>query len=76
MLLGCTVPEQKKSSILCKQYYFNTIGAFLYIELFMGLEQHYLPKKCGGKCGCGKYFLLEAGIFPDFGKGFLMKLFR
>jgi hypothetical protein len=24
------------------------------------MEQHFLPKKCGY---CGKYFLLEAGIF-------------
>lgn len=63
MRLSYTVLEQKKSSILCEQYHFNTIGAFLYIELFKGLEQHYLPKKCGY---CGKYFLLEAGIFSDY----------
>lgn len=63
MRLSYTVLEQKKSSILCESYYFNTIGAFLYIELFKGLEQHYLPKKCGY---CGKYFLLEAGIFSDY----------
>lgn len=61
--LSYTVLEQKKNSILCEQYHFNTIGAFLYIELFKGLEQHYLPKKCGY---CGKYFLLEAGIFSDY----------
>lgn len=63
MRLSYTVLEQKKSSILCESYHFNTIGAFLYIELFKGLEQHYLPKKCGY---CGKYFLLEAGIFSDY----------
>lgn len=63
MRLSYTVLEQKKSSILCESYHFNTIGVFLYIELFKGLEQHYLPKKCGY---CGKYFLLEAGIFSDY----------
>lgn len=53
----------KKSPILCESYHFSTIGAFLYIELFKGMEQHYLPKKCGY---CGKYFLLEGGIFSDY----------
>ncbi len=61
--LSYTILEQNKSSILCEQYHFNTIEAFLYIELFKGLEQRYLPKKCGY---CGKYFLLEAGIFSDY----------
>ena len=63
MQLTYTVMEQKKSPILCETYHFDTIGAFLYIELFKGLEQHYLPKKCGY---CGKYFLLEAGIYSDY----------
>lgn len=58
-----TVLEQKESSVLCESYHFSTIGAFLYIELFKGMEQHYLPIKCGY---CGKYFLLEAGIFSDY----------
>ena len=63
MRLSYTVLEQKKSSILCEQYHFNTIGAFLYIELFKGLEQHYLPIKCGH---CGRYFLLESGKFSQY----------
>lgn len=63
MQLSYTVIYKKKSPVLCEQYQFDTIGAFLYIELFKGLEQHYLPKKCGY---CGKYFLLEAGIFSDY----------
>ena len=53
----------KKSPILCESYHFSTIGAFLYIELFKGMEQHYLPKECGY---CGKHFLLEGGIFSDY----------
>ena len=56
-------PRLRATPILCEQYQFDTIGAFLYIELFKGLEMHYLPKKCGY---CGKYFLLEAGIFSDY----------
>ncbi len=63
MQLSYTVIYKKKSPVLCEQYQFDTIGAFLYIELFKGLEMHYLPKKCGY---CGKYFLLEAGIFSDY----------
>jgi len=58
-----TVLRQKESSVLCESYHFSTIGAFLYIELFKGMEQHFLPKKCGY---CGKYFLLEGGIFSDY----------
>ena len=63
MRLTYTVLEQKKSPILCETYHFDTIGVSLYIELFKGLEQHYLPKKCGY---CGKYFLLEVGIYSDY----------
>lgn len=57
------VLKQKKSSVLCESYHFDTIGAFLYIELFKGLELHFLPKKCGY---CNRYFLLEAGIYSDY----------
>ncbi len=63
MQLSYEVIYKKKCPVLCEQYRFETIGAFLYIELFKGLEQHYLPKKCGY---CGKYFLLAAGIFSDY----------
>lgn len=57
------VIEHKKCPVLCESYHFDTIGAFLYIELFKGLESHFLPKKCGY---CERYFLLEAGIFSDY----------
>lgn len=63
MTVSYKVLEQKKSPVLCENYYFTTIGAFLYIELFKGMELHYLPKKCGY---CDRYFLLEAGIFSDY----------
>lgn len=63
MTISHTVLEQKESPVLCESYHFSTIGAFLYIELFKGMEQHFLPKKCGY---CGKYFLLEGGIFSDY----------
>ena len=61
--LTYTTLEKKKTPILCESYHFNTIGAFLYIELFKGLEQHYLPIKCGH---CGRYFLLESGKFSQY----------
>jgi hypothetical protein len=48
---------------LCENYHFTTIGVFLYIELFKGMELHYLPKRCGY---CDRYFLLEASIFSDY----------
>ena len=62
VLMPCKA-AQKESPVLCESYHFTTIGAFLYIELFKGLQQHYLPKKCGY---CGKYFLLDGGLFSDY----------
>ena len=50
--LTYTTLEKKKTPILCESYHFNTIGAFLYIELFKGLKQHYmryLKRKCRGR---------------------------
>ena len=49
--------------VLCEQYHFTTIGAFLYVELFKGLQNHYLPKRCGY---CGRYFLLESAYYSDY----------
>jgi len=57
------VIRRKNTSELCEHYSFDTLGGYLYIELFKGLEQHFLPKKCGY---CGRYFLLTAGIFSDY----------
>ncbi len=63
MRLSYTALSKKKSPELCEHYRFTTLGGYLYIELFKGLEQHYLPKKCGY---CGKYFLLTGGLFSDY----------
>lgn len=63
MNLSYEVLRKRKASELCQYYTFTTLGGYLYIELFKGLEQHYLPKKCGY---CGKYFLLTAGLFSDY----------
>ena len=46
-----------------EKYRFSTIGGFLYIDLFKGLENHFLPRKCGL---CGRYFLLEATAYSAF----------
>ena len=48
---------------MCENYRFGTLGGFLYIDLFKGLENHYLPRKCGL---CEKYFLLEATAYSAF----------
>ena len=63
MQLSYEVLRKRKTSELCQHYTFTTLGGYLYIELFKGLEAHYLPKKCGY---CGKYFLLTAGLFSDY----------
>ena len=63
MQLSYEVLKKRKTSELCQHYTFTTLGGYLYIELFKGLELHYLPKKCGY---CEKYFLLTAGIFSDY----------
>ena len=63
MQLSYEVLKKRKTSELCQRYTFTTLGGYLYIELFKGLELHYLPKKCGY---CGKYFLLTAGLFSDY----------
>lgn len=50
-------------TIMCEKYRFGTIGGFLYIDLFKGLDNHFLPRKCGL---CGRYFLLEASAYSAF----------
>ena len=49
--------------VMYERYKFSTIGGFLYIDLFKGLQNHYLPRKCGL---CGRYFLLEATAYSPF----------
>ena len=50
-------------TIMCEKYRFGTIGGFLYIDLFKGLDNHFLPRKCGL---CERYFLLEASVYSAF----------
>lgn len=49
--------------IMCEKYHFNTIGGLLYIDLFKGLENHFIPRKCDL---CGRYFLLEATAYSAY----------
>ena len=53
----------KEKTELCEHYKFTSLGAFLYIELFKGLEMHYIPRKCSY---CGRWFLIEAGIYSEY----------
>ncbi|SDA23038.1 hypothetical protein SAMN02910447_02269 [Ruminococcus sp. YE71] len=49
--------------VMYEKYRFSTVGGFLYIDLFKGLQNHYLPRKCGL---CGLYYLLEATAYSPF----------
>lgn len=42
---------------------YGGLGAFLYEELFLGLQTGLLPKRCKN---CGQYFLLSSGYNADF----------
>lgn len=44
MQLSYKVLRQRKNSELCQHYTFTTLGGYLYIELFKGLESHYCSK--------------------------------
>ena len=63
MTMTYQVTQDNNRPVLCEQYHFTTIGAFLYVELFKGLQNHYLPKRCGY---CGRYFLLESAYYSDY----------
>ena len=63
MTLSYQVIQQEERPVLCELYHCTTIGALLYIELFKGLQNHYLPRKCGY---CGRYFLLKALWYSDY----------
>ena len=63
MTMTYQVLHDNDHPVLCEQYHFTTIGAFLYVELFKGLQNHYLPKRCGY---CGRYFLLESAYYSDY----------
>ena len=65
MTLTYKVLTRKKTSVLCENYHFSTIGGFLYIELFKGLQHRYLPRKCDY---CGRYFVLERGFYSNYCK--------
>ena len=52
----------KEHTVLAEYYHFTTIGAFLYIELFKGLQNHYLPRRCSY---CDRFFLLERTVYAN-----------
>ena len=51
------------SVMLCAGYDFDRLGAFLYEDFFQGLQERFIPKRCSN---CGKWFLLDAGIYSDY----------
>ncbi|ADU27322.1 DUF6076 domain-containing protein [Ethanoligenens harbinense] len=55
--------DEKGRAVLCEEYSFRTLGAFLYLDFFRGLKIGYLPKRC---LHCGRYFLLQGGKYSDY----------
>ena len=47
----------------CETYSFDSLGAFLYVDFFRGLNRCHLPKRCKN---CGRYFLLTAGKYSNY----------
>lgn len=58
-----TVLSIDDDSFLAETYNFKSLGAFLYHDLFLGIKNNHIPKKCDH---CGKYYLLEAGKYTDY----------
>lgn len=50
-------------SRICETYKFESLGAFLYHDLFLGIKNNHIPKKCDN---CGKYFLIQAGQYTNY----------
>lgn len=63
MFSHSVLTDVKGKSILCKTYKFRSLGAFLYYDLFSGIETNYLPKRCEN---CGQYFLIQSGKYTDY----------
>ena len=47
---------------LCETVFFDSLGAFLYVDFFHGLNRNYLPRKCEN---CHRWFLLAAGKYSS-----------
>lgn len=58
-----TIMRDDSNFFLCQSFEFKNIGAFLYFDLFRGIENNYIPRKCDN---CGKYFLIKAGKYSCF----------
>lgn len=50
-------------NVLCEAYHFQSLGAFLYFDLFCGVYANYLPKKCEN---CNQYFLMKSGKYTNY----------
>ena len=51
------------NSILCEEIKFKDLQSFLYFDLFNGIKNNYIPKKCKH---CGKYFLIQSGKYFNY----------
>ncbi len=49
--------------VLAETVWFDSLGAFLYLDFFRGLERNYLPRPCAN---CGRWFLLAGGKYSRY----------
>ncbi len=47
----------------CDTYNFESLGAFIYVDFFRGLERLFIPRRCDN---CGLYFLLKSGAYSNY----------
>lgn len=68
MFSHSVLTDAKGKSILCKTYKFRSLGAFLYYDLFSGIETNYLPKRWKGNTFLDSF--LEERL-PEFDRAFV-----
>ncbi len=58
-----TVMQTDSGSLLCESYTFQSIGAFLYFDLFRGISYNFIPNQCKI---CQSYFLVQGGRYSHY----------
>lgn len=57
------IKDAKGDNVFCMEIEFNSIGEFIYYDLFMGMENKFIPNRCNS---CDKYFLIHAGKYSSY----------
>lgn len=58
-----TVIQTDSGALLCESYTFQSIGAFLYFDLFRGITYNFIPNQC---MICNQYFLIQSGRYTTY----------